>query len=303
MKILYVAKHNSGDNDDEGAITHSLRELGHDVVLIPEREGQRVFNYQNEEIDFILFHKWDDYNAIEQAPFRKVFWYFDLVSSTDEQFISGGRNRARTEWMRRVTPHVHLGFCTDGDWVANDKTGKLRWLTQGADQRYMGFGTPCKRVPPILFTGSVINSTKRMEHIEHLKKRWGNQFGIVGDGGPNRRIHQRELADTLASATIVIAPDGPVTHRYWSNRVYLSLGFGAFLLHPYCHSLCEHYNAHELIMYNSREHLDHLIEQYLKPLSGNRRQEFRYSGLMKTQQCHTYLHRCAALIDKLERSL
>ena len=51
MKIVYVAKHHSGDNDDEGAICYALEALGHEVVRFRENEGDRAIE---EDGDFML---------------------------------------------------------------------------------------------------------------------------------------------------------------------------------------------------------------------------------------------------------
>lgn len=304
MNIVYVAKHNSGDNDDEGAIAHALGQLGHTVVLIQEKEGHKALDYKG-WADFLLFHKWRDYKTLSVLAKHGVacaFWYFDLVDSNDA--LLGNRSADRINWMGSVIPHCVAGFCTDGDWVLRDKTGKLFHLMQGVDERTAGYGVPYTEtvvVPPIIFTGSIRHGLVRENHIKRLSSVFGKDFGVVGNGGPQDRLHKKDLADLFASTKIVIAPDGPSTDNYWSNRVYLTLGHGGFLLHPFCARLADHYNPDELVMYHTRAELEGLIRLYLE--NPVKRMTIRENGLNKTMTHHTYRHRCVDLLKIMARCI
>lgn len=288
MRIVYVAKHGSGDNDDEGAIAHALRELGHEVILLQEHEGRQASRYSN--CDFLLCHKWADVKGLKRVSIPKVFWYFDLVSFPDVTIEP--RNELRRTWMRGVLPHVDLGFCTDGDWVKADQTGKLVKLTQGADERFIGRVRPRLVKPSILFTGGRNGGVARKSHIYEMEARYRGQFKVIE--GKNR-IHQRELAEIIAKYAITFAPDGPITDNYWSNRVYLMLGFGAFLLHPYIEALTQHYeDRKEVVYYRSREECFDLVSYYLE--HHGERNEIAQAGYERTKREHLYRHRCEELL-------
>ena len=84
MKIVYIAKHDSGHNDDEGAIAHAFRSLGHEVICVPEDQGRRAALHTG--VDLWLAHKWNDQSGINRINTIKnrsggvlAFWYFDLV--------------------------------------------------------------------------------------------------------------------------------------------------------------------------------------------------------------------------------
>ena len=299
MKIIYVAKHNSGDNNDEDAIVHALVNLGHNVVPIKEAHGSVALRLKG---DFLLFHKWEDYESISKINIPKVFWYFDLVHSDDPIFVEK-RNSVRLDWIQAITGLVDLGFCTDGDWVAQDKTGKLVHLLQGADERFVGPGRANSvEVAPIVFTGLVENGLRRMRHVEELREHFGSLFDVVGDGGRRSRRHGKALADLFASTKIAIAPDGPNTDRYWSNRVYLTLGLHGFLIHPYCQLLTEHYQPDtELAYYSSHEELIDKVNYFL--MHEEERTKLRQAGYEKTLQCHLYRHRCERLIEIVKERL
>lgn len=314
MNILYVARHGSGDNDDEGAIYHALRDLGHTVRNVHEKPrhrslaDQRAITDLSYEFDFCLFHKWPDPREVAEVRCPRAFWYFDMVQPVDGDQTLLARSQSRVDWMKKVVPHCVAGFCTDGDWVDADKTGRLVHLMQGADGRFVGEGTPLVTVegepayPPVMFTGMINHGQRRAEHVAHLQDRYGDRFMVLGDGGPRYRLHQRKLADVFSTTKVVVAPDGPSTDRYWSNRVYLTLGFGGFLLHPYCEGLAEQYSQNvELVMYKSRQELDGLIDFYLQ--NDAHRDAMRLAGYKATVERHLYRHRCHELVRVMKERL
>lgn len=316
MKILFLARHDSGDNDDEGAIAFALRQLGHEVVCVHEKRAHRTHHLPDVDADLCLFLKHEVVSEIQLISRKMpvVYWHFDMIRSVDHDPTLEARSQCRVRWCGDVLPHCLLGFHTDGDWVEADehKTGKLRWLMQGADERVAGFGkfnpglfwpNVGEPYPDILFTGMINHGRKRAEHVAHLRERWGGRFAVMGDGGPKWRKHGRELADVFASVKIVVAPDGPSTDHYWSNRVYLTLGLGGFLLHPACDGLHQTYSPFELQTYQDRQHLDLLIEYYLNPDNELRRQALRLEGYRATMERHTYRHRVQRLLEMVKEAL
>lgn len=293
MRIIYVAKHDSGGNDDEGAVYHALLELGHDVQRVREIVGKKAYRLRG---DMLLFHKWDDLQSIEKfAGFMpRVFWYFDLVQFPDPSLRT--RCAARAFWMQRMLQVVELGFCTDGDWAASNP--KLVWLPQGADSRVTGYGDPSMKCttcggrwigPPVLFTGTKRGGEGRNSFVDEVQARWGKLFRHILGG-----IHGRSMANLIAGSKIVLAPDAPITDRYWSNRVYNTLGFGGFMLHPYCAELIRQYAPDELVTYRTRAELHELIGHYLK--DDYARRAIMEAGYLRTMAQHTYRHRCEQLI-------
>lgn len=295
MRILFLARHDGHDNDDEGAVAHALSELGHDVTLVHEKRGKRQQPIHSITADFCLFFKHQTVSEIQELSKRMpcAFWYFDMVESVEGDPTLKARSMHRLQWMSDVLPLVVAGFCTDGDWVAK-VGGPLVHLTQGADARVAGLGKAKEGVPPIIFTGMVNHGQKRVEHVRRLGQRYGDKFGVLGDSGPRHRVHGRALADVFASAKIVVAPDGPSTDRYWSNRVYLTTSLGGLLLHPYCEELTKQYPPGVLQYYRDRDELEELIDYYLT------HEEARKVHMLRayewTLSYHTYKDRCAELL-------
>ncbi len=303
MRIIYVAKHDQTcSNDDEGAITDALTKLGHDVQRVRESQVRSAFRV---EADVCLFHHCHDFASLLRVKCPKVFWYFDLIDHPDPTLAK--RCEVRKQWIADATEISKVGFCTDGDWVAKDATGKLRWLMQGADQRYVGLHRkpmPSKdneHVLPdgrckILYTGIERGGQGRQSFVNEMRDKYGANFHHYVSGK-----HGWVLAQTIAGASIVIAPDSPCTARYWSNRVYLTLGYGGFLLHPYCHGLTQHYSSRQLAMYQDREHLHLMIDYYLERQDEALR--VAADGLARTIKDHTYVNRCAELCSIVKEQL
>lgn len=294
MRVIHVGKFGQlNSNDDEGAITYSLRQLGHEVACINEGCGDLALSA---EADFCLFHKWSGFDVIKRIKIPKVMYYFDLVSYPDPTLAR--RNLNRTEWMKRIIPLIQLGFCTDGTWVKEQGLDKLVWLPQGADQRVVGRGQPSPHNFDILFTGSRIKCGKqRLDFVGDMELRYGKRFHHVLDG-----VYGRNLADLIARARIVVAPYGPVAHCYWSNRVFTSLGFGAFLLHPCSGGLERCYEGgKEIVYYRDRDELFSLIDLFLDRAED--RKLISETGLERTLRDHTYLQRCQELVTTVKRRL
>ena len=296
MRIIYVARHGNGGNQDEDAITASLVSLGHDVERVQEHKG-RLVTRKNSGI--VLFHKWEDLDSMRSVKVPKVFWYFDLISYPDPALLK--RNNNRITWMNEITPMIDLGFCTDGDWVNKDQSGKLIRLTQGADlqseEQYLRYRQPKEKTQDLLFAGiDKGGGTKRVSHVRELKSTYGSRFLHI------ERTYKEELFELISKTKIIIAPDNPATNHYWSNRVYNTLGFGGFMLHPYCSTLQAQYrDGREIVFYHSRKDLHEKIEYYLE--HDKEREKIALAGLDRTWQYHTYQHRCETLMNVVKERL
>lgn len=297
MRIGYVAKHDSGGNDDEGAITHALTALGHRVDRLRECRGHVAYRL---ECDFVLYHHYPHPEEIARVKVPKVFWCFDRIVEPDCPELAA-RNEKRFRWACDMLRVCDLGFFTDGDWVANDETRQARWLPQGADERVIGLGVPDPRLPQcdLLFAGSVRGcGHKRAEFLDYLRK-CGLRVNWIEKG-----VYGRDLAREIAQAKLVVAPPFPCSTRYWSNRAYVSLGFGATLLHPDVLTTVEHANGNHYIGYDYRtlSSLQDAINLCMSSPLGDLR-EIGLRGYYHTLNNHLYRHRCEQLVAVVEREL
>lgn len=298
MRVLYIAKHGqTNSNDDEGAISHALEVLGHTVISVREQEANRV-DLQSICADLLICHGWNDLatmRSVQHMP--RAFWFFDRIEDPDPSLVN--RNRHRIKWAREITNVTDIGFCTDGDWVEKDTSGKLHWLTQGADERVVGRGTALRMPqPPILITASTINGgERRRSFISDFKERWGASVQVV-----ERGAHGKVMADLMASVKVVVAPQHPSSNMYWSNRVYQALGFGAFLLHPRCSGLSGQYKTTGW-MYDDEQHLDALLNKDIALHNQRWTKNMAEFLQVETTKNHLYLHRVELLLAIVKEKL
>lgn len=284
MRVIYIAKHGSGGNDDEEAIAFALTKLGHEVVPIQEAQfidGSKLVG------DLALFHHPHNLAAVASVCIPKVFWCFDLVA-----WDASVRHQNRMTWARQMLAVADLGFFTDGDWVTQDATSKAIWLTQGADERETAqWSIPANTETDVLFVGGV--GYGRDEFVTEMRIKYGRQFKHISKG-----CYGSALEYEIRSAKIVLAPDTPVSARYWSNRVYNVLRLGGFLLHPYCAGLRRQYP--NLFTYRNRDGLHGLIRDFLH---SDRGWSYSLAWQAHTLENHTYRHRCVELLRTVKERL
>lgn len=290
MLICYTGKHNNPkSNDDEGGIADGFRQLGHEVICVPEAYPEVT---RKVKCDLHLFNHLRDVSVYEDIKIPKVFWYFDRVMCDDDTLTR--RSTGRQQWIKYATEVVDCGFCTDGDWSMNDTSGKLVWLMQGFNQvlKPAQHTSEQSKTHDILFTGGRFGGRERESFVSEMQSKYGRKFHHVTKG-----VHGDKLAQLIAGAKIVVAPDSPVSDSYWSNRVYLTLGLGGFLLHPYSRGI-EYQFGLDLQCYKSRDDLHELIKYYLN--DPDMRESMRFGGHYRVTQQHTYKHRCESMLNILK---
>lgn len=290
MKIAYIAKHGNGFNDDEGAITFSLRKLGHEVVCIQEiKEDYSPAN----ACDFALFHHhWTDLQLLKTIKVPRVFWMFDLI---DHPVM---KNRLH-EHVQSLMQLADLGFCTDGDYAAR-YPHKLRRLKQGADERVAGYWST-QETQSVLFAGNYKYPISRKRDLRNLEREYpAGTFTTLTS--PGDYVYREKLALLVGRHKAVLGLPDPVKADYWSNRVYMICGFGGVLVHPRCQRLLEDYtDGEDLLLYNDRTEMRQQIDRALADPA--LRARIRASAYRKTVGRHTYTHRCQKLIETVQQEL
>lgn len=295
MRILYSAKHDKRANDNEGAIAHALQELGHDVTCVHERSlAAEWAEWRVRVFDLLLFQNWKPpLPDLTEAAWPKVFWYMDRVDYGDDQILRSW-TESRLRWMRTVIPQVTVGVCTDGDWVSRDATGKLMHLMQGCDERVAKLGLKSGNDIPLLFMGMIYGRGEgRSSWFKELQSTYGGKFHY------KRKCFGRDLIRAIHQTKIVLAPDGPVSDRYFSNRLFVVCSFGGFLLHPFCAHAAELYeDGREVVFYRDRQHMHELIRHYLtRPAE---RWAIQKAGFERTMREHTYRHRLEVILREVD---
>jgi hypothetical protein len=157
----------------------------------------------------------------------------------------------------------------------------------------------------VVFVGSPANAYHReWRHrgalLDFLATTYGDRFHRYGPSA--RTMRGPDLNDLYASAKVVVGDSLclPGHIRYWSDRVYETVGRGGFLLHPRIDGLEEHFDAGEHLDfydYGDFAGLQALIDEYLDVPAERRR--IAAAGQAHVRANHTYRHRLAAALESL----
>ena len=158
---------------------------------------------------------------VEGRVQRTVCWQWDLLNPAYslQRFI----------WADRVSAMVDYFFTTDGSLTTARKDWHL--LRQGIGDDVRPGVAREDYACDVLFLGDAYKG--RGSWVSGLAARYGRRFwhanGFRGD----------VLNDVLASCRVFVCPPWPAYSGYWSNRLYIGTGYGAFTVHPWVDGLCD----------------------------------------------------------------
>lgn len=257
MRILYVtAFQNSWSTETHAA--HGLRELGHTVVLVPEK-GLRwsvlVARARHDRADLVLwthFHpgNHDEQEAalesLRQAGIPVVSYHLDRYWGLSAR-----------EHMVYEDPFFRTDLVVTADGGHADRWAELgirhAWLPPGVHGPEVKRGTfRPEYEADVCFVGGAETyphpewRDERLRLVGFLRERYGERFRLWPED-PRKPLRGMELNDVFASTKVVVGDSclaGGATH-YWSDRVPETLGRGGFLLHPYVDGIEDWYAASE----------------------------------------------------------
>jgi len=141
------------------------------------------------------------------------------------------------------------------------------------------------------------NSNHRGEMLDAV----GNRFDLKVYGDFKQpRLWGHAFCSAVQASKIVLG-DNYLNHipRYWSNRVYVVLAAGGFLLTPRVEGLEQQFtDGKHLVMHDCHDDLFYKIEDWLKRDKDRRR--IAQNGHREVHRHHTYLHRTRELMAKLK---
>lgn len=265
MRIIYHPVPAAGSDTTEEHIARGFRELGHEVAS--DGDG-----------DLFLFHK--TFNPPEGFTGKTACWYFDKVEWEPAK-------HRRVPYIKEVLEEADFLFMTDETWAMENPNPKIRILRQGIGDPAPG--TPEPRDLDVAFVGNPYWG--RDEWCQEMMAKYGDRFKIYS------HKFNRELNDLCASVPIFTCPKYPSDNYYWSNRVYLLVGSGAFLIHPYLEGLHKEWGDN-LVYYKDIDELHALIAYYLAhPEEREAKRKQMYDFCVNN---FTYTHRVAELIKHVQ---
>jgi len=283
MNILYLGRHGQKNNDDEGSIAAAIRDLGHTLhCLNPEQVN--ITMYRDFYYDLCLFHKLSDRNirlACDYWP--TAAWFFDPLNKGFAH---------NDNYVNSIKDKVTYGFFTDGDFVHDEGRDNFFELKQGLDlDNIPDFVAPDKYMKDVQFIGQIGPSgySIRENYLQALEESYNGSIHL------EYNVFKESLTAVCQNVKIMMGMV-PVTDNYWSNRVYLLGGRGAFVLHPYSKSLSEEFGD-LLPMFHTMDDMIDKIE-YWKPRD-KERAEIQVELQKRIKEKHTYKHRVKELLGKI----
>lgn len=154
----------------------------------------------------------------------------------------------------------------------------------------------------VIFVGSgSINGEyhREWQYRQELLKFLSKFENFAKYGSPGKNVRNNELNKLYSKSKIVVGDCININFtykKYWSDRVYETIGRGGFLIFPYIEGLeCEFEDKKHIVYYKygNFEELEQLINYYL--LHDEEREAIRLCGYEKCKKNYTYKHRITKL--------
>jgi len=301
MTILYFGVFEK-PFDTEVYVSNTLESMGHTVIRkqVNEVNPTQLEALLKEKYDFILLSKsWFQGDttrckfALKQCPTLRVGWFWDLCWGTNREhlvfdhplfdadlvFTTDGGNQ---ESFARIG--VNHSVLRQGIYEPEAVLGNVR-----QEYRY-----------DVIFVGTDVHSNAfnwsyRGTLLTFLKNTYGPRFKHFGKG---KEIRNQELNDLYASAKVVVG-DSVVRPKYWSNRIYETLGRGGFLIFPEIEGMNDFEKYKHYIPYKigDFEGLKEKIDYFI--FHDKERDDIRMAGFEHCRANHTYTIRCKELVERI----
>lgn len=282
---------------DEECIAQSLETLG--LKVIRHEEGDTVESIldhiKQTQPDLVLFAKLQvigDGNVLidtlREWKIPTASWTFDLFFD----YVREGKV-AHLPFFR-----ADYVFTTDGGHQGRfEKMGINHFCLRQGIFEPEAFILEGEKTRDIVFVGSDNRyHPYRTRLMNFLKETYGERFEWIGRDNSDA-VRSLDL-NKLFSETKVVIGDSVYSPHYWSNRIYESLGRGAFLISPDVPGLEEEFEYYKhFIPYTlgDFEGLRKKIDYYLA--NDSERESIRRAGFEFTKQNYTYTKRCERLLQ------
>jgi len=253
-----IIKINSKINNIKKRITYFKIKRIFPEYLLPKNWliGRQLINeVKNNKYDLVFFAKINslNYRIIPKINRYAKTWYYFMDPTQTAIKISADKYASRTTFSNATFSDISDYFNKNG---ANSY-----FITEGFDEKlfYPKSGNIDKRID-IVFAGS--KSPKREKYIEFLTK---NGFSVecYGFGWSFKPLYLDELAEKYRQSKIIL--NFSRDRKGFSDRVFLSMGSGSFLLSEYCNDIekCFEKKKHLDWFFNRKELLI-LLKYYLE---------------------------------------
>lgn len=291
--------------DTELYIARALKELGYNVIckqedmmLISDVETL-MKDIRSVNPILVLFSKgkplgksWEFIEQMKKEGIHTACWLFDLYFDLP---IDRGR-----PLREKIAPfNCETIFSTDGghDKEFAELGIKKITLRQGIYEPE-AILYDRKKVNDIIFVGNDVFKT-RVKMLKTLENHYDSKFKRFGHT-PGTIVRNLPLNELYASTKVVVGDSQP-SPKYWSNRLYETLGRGGFLLHPKVEGIEEEFiDGVHLVLYD-RDNMGDLISKIDYYLAHDEeREKIRKAGFELVKSKYTYKDRCKELMKYYE---
>jgi hypothetical protein len=302
-RIIYIGDFRASFST-ENYIAWAFQELGYDVTCIQEGSlyigsvESMVSEVKAIDPDFVLFSKGRPRGNTEafiehlkKHGIKTCVWLFDLYFD-----LPGDR---KYKLLRKEAPfNCEYIVSTDGGHEKEfaDAGIKHRTVRQGIYEKEAILYERPKDINVLFVGGDYFKNRKTL--FDSLKAWYGKGFVLIGNT-PDNQVRGLALNELYASSKVVVGDSQP-SPRYWSNRIYETLGRGGFLIHPYVEGLEEEFEIGKHLVTFPRgdfAKLKELIDYYLE--HDEEREQIRKAGFEHIKKHYTYKERCKELINIL----
>lgn len=293
MKIFYYGMF-EGPGYCENWIADALNRNGHyctRVDLEHTNWADFVHRVMKGGPDAVLFSKIPEVDPKAFLKFKGqyngkiIFWTFDYM-----------RDPANA-WYWPIAPHADICFQTDGidhdGWYETNNVNRVELHQAAAPQHDLPTAFTEEDLDKwecdVVFMGSLYHDRRQKLH-KYLK---GLGVNYKHFGHPEKELWGSDFAKACYFSKIVIGDNYINTiPGYWSDRSYLALGCGAFLITAHVPFIEKSFAVgHHLETYNAISDLKAHIKYYL-PREG-RRKLIALEGHRHVRKYHTYENRIA----------
>lgn len=286
----------------------TLESLGHSVERFQEDEcsAELVFDRLSTSPSTDLFLwtrtwglKGDAHALLREAPCPTVAYHLDLYAGLKRENLVD-----EDPWWRSTLVCTADGG-SDEFWKAHDVNHA--WIPAGVFDRECYLTDPIARFRyDVAFVGNAHGYHPEWPYrgmlVEWLKKTYGTRF--LKAGWPEESVRGHALNQLYASVKVVVGDTlclGFRHPRYWSDRVYETIGRGGFLIHPFVEGMQEHFDDGKHLrfyQYGNWDQLQDLIDYYVS--HDTERERIRQAGHEHVKRHHTYRERMRSMLALVE---
>lgn len=294
MKIVYIEKFTLAHHE-QGKVK-AFQRLGHEVIPIEESTLVNIDQVLRYKPDLVLFTKLKIDEGIRtyfcekmrREGIKTACWMPDLYFGMPREC----KVKARDEMFK-----ADYVFSPDGGNQDKFKEYKVNHilLRQSIDPESCYLGK-VKDYKELAFVGTWNPLFQyRNEMIKFMRRTYPETFTFYGRNNEND-IRGDRLNDLYNSAKVIIG-DSVYSPRYWSNRIYETIGRAGFIIHPMTEGLDEEFIPYKHFIpyyYGDWDGLKEKIDYYLK--HDEERDKIRFAGFEHCKKYHTLNNRCADFI-------